>query len=302
MAPDPKWKRFEKLVAQVQATLAPDARVTHNEEVVGTISGTLRQIDVSVRKKIGQFDLFIAIQCKDTKRPVDIRGIEESIGLFQDVGAHKGAIVSASGFSESAKKRGAKSGLELYTLVDAESHDWRVTVSIPVLCDFGGIKSYQFTFTSSSGPLVIPPIDPSKIVLFDEHKQELGTTMELLIKQWHDLEPPIGPGEIKGIELVEGTTYLQHNDTYYEVIVKANIIVEQKLYFGALPLEKVQGLYDELDEVVITALPFETAELDVVEVEQTWQRIESRESLATKPFFVLTARDVYGDANKQAGA
>lgn len=32
MSTEQKWKRYEKLVAQVQATLAPDAKVTHNEK------------------------------------------------------------------------------------------------------------------------------------------------------------------------------------------------------------------------------------------------------------------------------
>jgi len=207
----------------------------------GKSQAFLRQIDVIVRKKVGQSDLFTAIECKDTKKPANVKDIEESIGIFQDVGAHKGAIVSAAGFTEAAKRRGAQAGLKLYRLVDAEDHDWKAFIAIPVLCDFRGIKSYQLTFSSGPDPLVIPPIDPIDIVLFDENKQRLGTTMELLFNRWNHLEPPVEPGEIRDLKLGEGTTYLLYNDTYCEVIVKANIIVEQKLYLGNLPLEKIQG-------------------------------------------------------------
>lgn len=300
MTTDKKWKRYEKLVAQVQALLSPDAKVTHDDKILGKKSGTLRQIDVSVRKNVGQFDLLIAIECKDTSKPADIKDVEESIGLFQDVGAHKGAIVSAAGFTESAKSRGSRAGLELYRLIDAEDHDWKAIVSMPVLCDFRGIKSYNFTFSSGPGPLVIPPIDPRYIVLFDENKQRLGTTMELLFNRWNHLEPPVEPGEVRDLKLGEGMTYLLYNDTYYEVIVKSDIIVEQKLYFGNLPIEEIKGFQDEIRGGIITQ-SFTTAALDVVEVERTWQKIESRDSLAVNPLLILTARDVYGESAVEGG-
>lgn len=34
---DPKWKRFEKLVAKVQQDLAPKATVTHNDKIAGKV-------------------------------------------------------------------------------------------------------------------------------------------------------------------------------------------------------------------------------------------------------------------------
>ena len=52
---DPKWKRFEALVAKVQSSFSPDAEVTLNEKVKGRISGVRRELDIVVRRSIGQF-------------------------------------------------------------------------------------------------------------------------------------------------------------------------------------------------------------------------------------------------------
>lgn len=260
---------------------------------MGKNSGVLRQIDVSVRKNVGQFELLVAIDCKDTKRPIGVKGIEESIGLFQDVEAHRGVVVSAAGFTKAAKTLGAKAGLDLYRLIDAESHDWKAIVSLPALVSSVGIRSYKFSLSSVRIPIEVPAIDPRHIVLFDVNKQKLGTIMELLLARWDQLEPPIEP-EIVDLELVEGTTYLLHNETYYEVVVKAHIIVEQKLFFGDWPIEEIKGFHDEIKGQIITQ-SFTTAGLDFVEVEQTWQRIESIESLAVQPVISIKVKNVYGD-------
>ena len=55
MEPEPKWQRFEKLVAQIQHELAPNALVTHNDQIRGYDSGKPRQIDVTVKQKVGQY-------------------------------------------------------------------------------------------------------------------------------------------------------------------------------------------------------------------------------------------------------
>lgn len=132
----PKWKRFEELVAKVQKDFCSEAAtVTVNDKIEGVITGVTRQIDISIRQKIGQYDMLIAIDCKDLAEPVDVKGVEEVIGLIQDVGANKGVIVSANGFTSTALTRGAKAGLDLLRLIDCGDHDWKAEVAIPFLCD-----------------------------------------------------------------------------------------------------------------------------------------------------------------------
>lgn len=62
---DPKWKRFEKLVYEIQREFAASAKVTLNDSIQGVDSRTPRQIDISVRQNIGQYSILVVIDCKD---------------------------------------------------------------------------------------------------------------------------------------------------------------------------------------------------------------------------------------------
>jgi hypothetical protein len=96
----PKWKRFESLVARIQKELSPDAKVTLDDKIMGRRSQTFRQIDISVRRVVGQFEILIIIDCKDYAKPVDVKDAEDFLGLAEDVGANKGALVSSNGQSK----------------------------------------------------------------------------------------------------------------------------------------------------------------------------------------------------------
>ncbi len=63
---------------------------------------------------------------------------------------------------------------------------------------------------------------------------------------------------------------------------------------GPLGLRQIKGFHDEIKGQIITQ-SFTTAGLDFVEVEQTWQRIESIESLAVQPVISIKVKNVYGD-------
>lgn len=69
----PLWKQLEQLIADIQKQLAPGAKITHNAKVKGHKSGIDRQIDVLVEQSIGQFNMTIAIDCKDHGNPLDVK-------------------------------------------------------------------------------------------------------------------------------------------------------------------------------------------------------------------------------------
>ena len=69
-------------------------------------------------------------------------------------------------------------------------------------------------------------------------------------------------------------------------------MVEQRLYFGYVPLAEIFGLRNEIDGAVTTR-GFTTHEVDVRVVESQWRRIESIEELAVKPVILLVATDVH---------
>ncbi|MFB3091619.1 MAG: hypothetical protein ACE1ZD_00300, partial [Dehalococcoidia bacterium] len=84
-------------------------------------------------------------------------------------------------------------------------------------------------------------------------------------------------------------------------MVWTNILVEQRSYFGNWPIDEVSGFSDELSGGLITK-SFKTAPLDLFEVEKTWQRIESAESLAVKPVITMHTKLKYEQEISKQGA
>lgn len=129
-------KDLEILVAKIQAQLAPGASVQHDVHLPGKKSGRSRQIDVLVKQQVGQYEMTIAVDCKDYAKPVDVKGVEEFFGLIDDVGVNKGALVCPAGFTKAAKERATGYQIDLYSPVDTDPHKWQARLTIPALCDF----------------------------------------------------------------------------------------------------------------------------------------------------------------------
>lgn len=286
MVSDQKWRRFEEIVAQVQQELAPNATVTHDDKIMGHITETLRQVDVTVRQRIGQYDMLIAIDCKDYKRAVNINEVDQFIRLIEDIKANKGVMVAASGFSNTAKRVGEKAGLNLYRLIDTEAHDWRTYVSIPVLCDFRRMR-FQFVL-----PQFLAFVNPSEILLYDSNLNYLGSIVALLQNRWNSGELPSELGEHRDIPVYRAPTTIMYENEFREVNILANIIVYNRLFFGELPLEHIRGFADEYNSQLLTK-EFTTGWLDVAEVERDWRQLERIDEVAIKPVFILTALDLF---------
>lgn len=275
---EPKWKRFKKLVAKIQADLAPTATVSHNEKILGRKSETERQIDVVVRQSVGQFNILIVIDAKDHKAPIDIPELGSFVDLVSDVGAQRGAMVSASGFTEGAKRRAREAGIDLYRLVDAESEDWRAYVRLGVLAHCNTLKEVAFAF---QGPSWLSELDLGKVLLFDGNGQCLGPPTELVSRRWNENLLPQDSGLHADLELVSGPTFVQREGRFYPVRVRLEIEVEKEIYFGKLPLTKIQGFQDVQTGGVFTReLTTAWFSYDLI---WTWQRLENAETLAVTP-------------------
>ena len=287
-----QWKEFEILVAKIQKELAVDSIVTHNDKIIGRKSNQIRQIDVSIRSKIGQFDVLIIIDCKDYAEPVDIKAVEEFMGLVEDVGANQAAIVAAKGFTEAAKTRAIKAGLGVYTVVDTDPHKWQVQVFLPALCDFrGATYSLRLEF-SQPKPFKCYP-EPNKWILFYVIKNILGPATRLFAVKWNAGHLPITEGEYVDLDFL-GQPVLMDNG-YGEllpIIITANVLIKKRLYFGRLSIKQISGFKDEKNGLVISR-GFTTGPLDVETVEKEWQQIKSEDDLTVKPIITFIGLDCY---------
>jgi hypothetical protein len=98
----------------------PDAvQVELGDLVPDDVAGKKRDVDVTVtvRDESGESWAFKAFEVKDEKSPLDVARVEQLCGKLNDMSSvtHR-AIVSSSGFSESAKRKAEHHGIDLYTL------------------------------------------------------------------------------------------------------------------------------------------------------------------------------------------
>jgi hypothetical protein len=283
---------LEILVAKIQKQLAPKAEVLHDVKLDGRLSQTKRQIDVLVREKIGQYEIQIIIECKDYKKPVDVKGVEEFAGLFRDVGAQKGVLVCPRGFTAAAKTRAEGLQIDLYSPVDTDAHKWQARVTIPALCDFRtAAMSFGFS-TSVPAPFRLINDFYSGSMIFDAEGRELGTVVDNAMKKWNEGLFPTEVGMHDGLPVFE--TFRVFMDNGYDpplrmriwADISVSLIVERQLYFGQLPVPRMSGFVDQLSGKVITNA-FTVGLLDPDEVEQSWLKISAETEAPIKPVIVL---------------
>lgn len=236
------WKQFEMLVANVQKELAEGSTVTHNDKIMGCKSKVFRQIDVSIRGKVGQFDTLIVIDCKDHAHPIDVNEVEDFMGLIDDVGAQQGAMVAAKGYTEAATNRARDAGINLYRLVDTDPHKWTVKVMMPTLCDFRGAK-YSFRLSvSAPRPFRIPMSPRDWGEVFDRNGNGLGKPVDIIRNLWNSGSLPTEVGDHERIDFLQQPVQMDNGyGGLVPVSLTADIYVERRLYFGKLDVQQFRG-------------------------------------------------------------
>lgn len=143
------WKWYETRIAELFSRVE-GAIVEHNVHEKGSESHTERQIDIRVlfpmKIDLGQrFEITIPIKiivdCKAHNTPLDIKQIEEIIGLKNDVKANLAVAVSPLGVSQAGKERAKSDGVypitvtgDLIALLHGfDYHDYKICL----MCDEG---------------------------------------------------------------------------------------------------------------------------------------------------------------------
>jgi hypothetical protein len=129
---DPKWKKFEKIVAGIHMLQCDGAEVKFDDHIHGRLTGSNRQIDVSVRFANGFYDYLTIVECKDTGRNVGIKEISDLSIKLEDVGAQHGVIVAAEGFQKGAIDLAESKNIETFTLKEIRS-DWTKKIKAEVV-------------------------------------------------------------------------------------------------------------------------------------------------------------------------
>jgi hypothetical protein len=95
--------------------------------ITGKITKTRREVDVSLRSRVGSVDVLVIIECRDRGKSQDVTWIEQLASKREDVGADKAVAVSATGFSPGARNLARPKQVVLRSLEELEADvvfDW----------------------------------------------------------------------------------------------------------------------------------------------------------------------------------
>jgi Restriction endonuclease len=99
------WKEYEREIEAQFRSEYPSAQIRADIKMPGKLSGIERQIDLLIQELVCDFSVTIVIDAKYHSRKIDVKDVEEFLGLVRDVGAHKGVMIASEGYTPAAIQR-----------------------------------------------------------------------------------------------------------------------------------------------------------------------------------------------------
>lgn len=99
------WQEYEEEVFQELRQRYPGVPITRNATVPGRISNVPRQIDILIETQVLDTPIRVVVDAKKRTAPIDINDVESFIAMMADVGAHRGILISSSGYTRAALGR-----------------------------------------------------------------------------------------------------------------------------------------------------------------------------------------------------
>jgi hypothetical protein len=121
-----EWKEFERLITRIEQAMAPSgAEVNSPDQCPDKLTGQLREVDGSIRYKIGTCPILVTIGCRNRSRVEDVTWIEQLAEKKRSIEASMTLAVSSSGFSSAAINKALAVGIEIRTLDDMAAEDFK---------------------------------------------------------------------------------------------------------------------------------------------------------------------------------
>jgi len=118
----PEWRRFEELVSRIEADAGPlGLIVVSPDRIRSKITGRFREVDASIRAKVGTAEVLVTIECRRRGHKQDVTWIEQLATKKQAIGASRTIAVSSSGFSPEAVAVAQHHGIDLRELSEVSA-------------------------------------------------------------------------------------------------------------------------------------------------------------------------------------
>lgn len=297
-----RWQGFEELAHRILSEMAPFANVTLDDRIVGSDSGTYRQIDVSLKWTFEGRQLLTIVQAKDWKTKADVKVVDAFRSVILDVGATQGILICSAGFSRNALQYARKVGIQCYNLHDASSLNWSHQLTIPLLwIDVSPMITPELVARLEAGDTLYDHPEYNTFVLSSDGGSTLVDWIGTFERMWNEGKLDRSGGVARGI----------YDERQFQLAVKTNggglrwrpvenfrvsYKVERTSWLGSLQPADARGIVDLLDDSTFTPT-FLRIEDFPQERDASWKRVADPDSLAIKirgAFFTSERFDISG--------
>jgi hypothetical protein len=275
------WKRFERLAERIARDLDPEAKITWDDHLPGCISETQRQIDVSIQWSAADRQYLTIVQTKDWGAPADLPAVGEFASVVEDVGATRGVMVCRSGFTKKAKTYARNKGIGLYNLHDAESQNWRLELTIPLLwVDLHPSAQFSCPVYLVKGESL--PLDNGIPLLFTHPGGPRIDPFSLFEQLWNARAIPDTPGQPHTVQSPPLSTPVE--DTNGQMVWRSAPFqmvyeVHRRAWLGQFTPDECRGLVDYLDDNAFIASHLPVGQIPV-ERDEHWVEIDDPDDVA----------------------
>jgi len=255
------WQEYEKEVASEFSARYPNSKVTWNVKLPGCLSGVDRQIDILVESSLAGVPFRTAIDAKMYSRAVDVKDVEEFLGMMVDVGVERGFMVTTQGYSSAALERAHRDAtdIELDVLSLAEFKEFQAPIGIPFSGDKAVILPAPF------GWVIDANVQGSPAVMYQRGltAQEANETYEWAYMQFWHKDVKDTPVTVEGV-LAKQDENLKRENPNTELLRLASpqecrypssIRLAKRLHYPAWEYTGIVEFNDFLFFIVLFTLP-----------------------------------------------
>lgn len=149
------WQEFERLASDLESCAGSTSVTVKCPDRIRSLStNRLREVDASIRVRVGSTEVLITIECRDRTRLEDITWIEQLVTKRAALGISRTIAVSAKGFTEGARQCAAHHGIELRHLAEISRDDilnWCQVPGIEAIEDHRHIRAVAFGIDLADG-------------------------------------------------------------------------------------------------------------------------------------------------------
>ena len=161
------WRELELLVAHIEDQLSPKGAIVNSpDKVLDNVSGSMREVDASIRYNIGSTPILITIECRNRGKVQDDIWIEQLAKKKEKIGASATIAVSRNGFTSPAKKTAKHNNIELRTIKEIEdstSLEWLKDIKFNVQILSYKLASIKIGLDTDDRSVTVAPIVNEKI-------------------------------------------------------------------------------------------------------------------------------------------